>query len=117
MKKRVLSLLAFLFFIVAACGVPPSKPLDLSVVEAGMSKQYISQILRPPDRVVGTRIFSDIFVEVWEYDRYSRLSQRTKESEGVYWLYFFNGTLEKWGHPDSGSWVREAEKIIKLRYQ
>ena len=101
MKKRILSLLASLFFIIAACGVPPSKPLNLDIIELGMSKQYISSVLRAPDKIVGKKIFSGIFVEVWEYNDYSQLSLRTKDIEPLYWLYFFNGKLEKWGHSDS----------------
>ncbi len=61
-KRYFLSLLVFLFFSFSGCGFPPSKPLNIDIIELGMSKQYISSVLKAPDRVVGKKVFSGIFV-------------------------------------------------------
>jgi hypothetical protein len=116
MKRNILGFIAFSIFVFPSCGVSPLTSLNFDIIEQGMSKQYISSILRVPDRIIGTKIFSGIFVEFWEYNNYSQLSPST-HGIGYYWLYFFNGTLEKWGRPDSDNWISEAEKIIKLRYK
>lgn len=112
MKKVALNLTVLLFFTIAGCA--PLEVIRFDRINVGMSRPEVSEALGLHiGKPIGTMVLSDnMFVEVWEYKQNSFTPQ-----DEAYWLYFFNGKLEKWDRSNHNNWQAEAVSIYETRFK
>lgn len=111
MKKVALSLTFLLLFAIAGCA--PLEVIRFDKINVGMSRPEVSEALGLHiGKPIGTMVLSDLFVEVWEYKQDSYTPQ-----DEAFWLYFFNGKLEKWDRPNHKNWQEEAISIYEIRFK
>lgn len=95
------------------------KPKGLMTISVGMDKGQVLDRIGSPDILRGSMTSdSGQVVEVWEY-----IVERTQFSSAldpyyvgeVYWLYFHENKLVKWGK--AGDWEAAAHNIQEIRYR
>ena len=101
-----------LIILLSGCG--PMNKLDLSTIHIGMDKNQVSEILqRPPEQVIGSKLYEDGVVEVCAYGVPEYSLEYDKLIRQYYWLYFLNDTLVQWGRP--GDWELQSDNIYEIR--
>lgn len=97
--------------MVLFCGCAVYRPLKMEDLVAGMTKLDVIETLgRKPEVTVAKRHYSNGTLEVLQYKR--RLHVNSSNVD-IYWLYFLNNQLIKWGAPDD--WKKEADNIVNAK--
>ncbi len=137
-NRPVMGFLVLLMLLAlnSGCGSSPPPSAHLRRISMGMSQHQVLEELGEP-RVVRGAIQNqyDQTIEVWEYlfalpadDSGAEIAGKsavTVLSLGmgamafapdtrVYWLYFLNGALARWG--EAGDWEKEPERIYKFNF-
>jgi len=89
--------------------VPPAQTIPVQRIDIGMSAERVGGILGPPAGLVGVKTFPDGGMEVRSYvvNQFNLLDDTASKKE--YYLYFWNGRLVRWDHPDE--WQVEVDRI------
>lgn len=119
MKLITIVLLAFLLFLSCSYkyGRVHYKKLSMDSLQLGMTKQdVIDSLGHKPYSIVGAKQELNHTVEVWLYIKAYQPSELSPERDIIeqrYYLYFYDGILEKWSN--LGDWEREANEIFEIR--
>jgi hypothetical protein len=84
------------------------KDVPVQTLTKGDSKDQVMAMLDAPVRVVGSKVFDQSTVVVWEYEKW-HASTGSDMVEQRYWLYFLDGVYQKWTSPTD--WGDEANRI------
>ena len=121
MRWRVLLFALILFSMACTWGTwvkdfgRPKSAYDvvrLDRLTVGGSKSDVLDTLGEPDRVVGTKQFTDALVEVWEYEQWDAQSGPDRVVRR-HWIYFIDDKVFQWGDP--GDWESEAVRLNAVR--
>jgi hypothetical protein len=111
MKKPILILI---FLILAGCA---PRATILSRISLDLTKAEVIQKLGEPQSVRGAlKNENGQVLEVWEYrlHRYAGAIEGLSPYYDLYWLYFINDKLVRWGK--AGDWEQFDKKIdIRVR--
>ena len=86
--------------------------VPVQTLTKGDSKQQVINMIGAPTQVIGTKEFDDGTVVVWEYQKW-HASIGSDSIEQKYWLYFLDGTYQRWTSPMD--WNSEADRIYESR--
>lgn len=84
--------------------------IDTGAFRIGMTKSEAQAVMDNRGRLIGAKEYEEGIVEVISVTRLDLGDSSVAEE---YWLYFFDGRLEKWGRP--GDWQRQADQIYEVR--
>ena len=81
----------------------------------GMTQdEVVAAIGHEPFAAVGATRDGEHVVEVWKYVEATANPWPDMERiRAAYYLYFFNGELDRWS--DHGDWEREAGEVLEVR--
>ncbi|MQY78046.1 MAG: hypothetical protein GH151_02455 [Bacteroidetes bacterium] len=97
----------------------------LSRISLDMTKSEVFQKIGEPNSVRGSvKNKHGVVIEVWEYRLCSHATLGPRYPSGVhaihyhydlYWLYFADNKLVRWGK--AGDWRKAADKINEIRFR
>jgi len=88
------------------------RAVPVQILTKGDTKEQVVAMLGPQAQVIGSKVFDQGTVDVWEYQKW-HASVGSDSIEQRYWLYFLNGKYQRWTSPQD--WSEEARRIYESR--